>query len=113
MAGVLRLVPDVFREFFLLEKAQRAASSRSADQETRLRDFITAADARLAAAESLTGGDQVPAALILYRDGIIFTIRALLASRGRDSSDPTPDGAFRGLSALLEAGEVPGAPAGF
>jgi hypothetical protein len=32
MAGVLRLVPNVFREFFLLEKAEREASSRSADQ---------------------------------------------------------------------------------
>ena len=113
MAGVLRLVPDFFREFFLQEKAQRAVSSRSADQETRIRDYVTAADARLAAAESLTGGDQVPAALILYRDGIVFTIRALLESRGKDSAVPTTDGAFGALGSLIEAGDVPAAPDGF
>jgi hypothetical protein len=67
----------------------------------------------LAAAESLTGGDQVPAALILYREGIIFTIRALLESRGRDTSEPTAEGAFRSLAALMEAGEMTAAPAGF
>jgi len=113
MAGALRSVPDAFREFFLLEKAQRRASSRSADQETRIRDFVAAADARLAAAESLTGADQVPAALILYRDGILFTIRALLEARGRDNNDPTVEGAFRSLTALIEAGDVPAAPADF
>jgi len=110
---MLRFVPDVFREFFLLEKAQREASSRSADQESRIRDFVTAADARLTAAESLTGGDQVPAALTLYRDGIIFTIRALLESHRRDSSEQTAEGAFRGLAALIEAGGVQSPPAGF
>jgi hypothetical protein len=110
MAGVLRLVPDAFREFFLLEKAQREVASRSTDQETRIRYLVTAGDARLAAAESLTGGDQVPAALILYRDGIIFTIWALLESRGRDGNEPTAEGAFRSLDKLIEAGEVEGAP---
>src|SRR5690349_19461298 len=113
MAAVLRLVPDSFREFFLLERAQREVSSRSADQETRIREFLTAADARLAAAESLTGADQVPAALILYRDGVIFAIRALLEARGRDSSEQTAEGAMRTLAAMIEAGEVPAAPPGF
>jgi hypothetical protein len=113
MAGVLRLVPDVFREFFFLEKAQREVSSRSADQQTRIRDFLTAADARMAAAEALTGGDQVPAALILYREGIVFTIRAVLESRGRDSAETTADAAFRGLAALIDAGEAPPPPDGF
>jgi hypothetical protein len=113
MAGVLRLVPDVFREFFLLEKAQREVSSRSAEQETKIRDFIAAADARLAAAESLTGGDQVPAALILYRDGILFTIRAILVSRGRDGTDTTAAGLFSSFAALMEAGDVPRAPDDF
>jgi hypothetical protein len=113
MAGVLRLVPGVFREFFLLEKAQREASSRSADQEAKIRDFVTAADARLVAAESLTGGDQVPAALTLYRDGIVFTIRALLESRRRDSSERTAEGAFRSLAELIDAGEIPSPPPRF
>lgn len=74
---------------------------------------MTAADARSAAAESLTGSDQVPAALILYRDGILFTIRALLESRGRDSTEQTIEGAIRGLTALIEAGQVPVPPDGF
>jgi hypothetical protein len=113
MAGALRLVPNAFREFFLLEKAQREVSSRSAHQETKIRDFVTAADARLAAAESLTGGDQVPAALILYRDGILLTIWALLESHGRESNEPTVEGAFRSLAALIEAGEVPPGPESF
>ena len=113
MAGALRLIPDVFREFFLLEKAQREAASRSADQETRIRDFVAAADARLMAAESLTGQDQVPAALILYRDGIIFALRALFESRGRSSNEQTADGAFRSLQSMIDAGEVPRPPDGF
>ena len=113
MAGALRFVPDVFREFFLLEKAQREASSRSVDQEAAIRDFVTAADARLAAAESLTGGDQVPAALILFREGIVFTIRALLAAHQRAAGDQTVDGVFRNFAELMQAGEVPAAPEGF
>jgi hypothetical protein len=113
MAGALRLVPNVFREFFLLENAQRELGSRSAHQETKIRDFVSAADARLAAAESLTGGDQVPAALILYRDGILFTIWALLEAHRRESHEPTLEGAFRSLDALVEAGELRAGPDSF
>jgi hypothetical protein len=113
MAGVLRLFPDIFREFFLLEKAQREAASRSSDQQSRMRDLVTAADARLAAAESLTGGDQVPAALILYREGITFAMRAILESRGHQSDEPTIEGVFRSFAALIESGEVPAPPDGF
>jgi hypothetical protein len=110
MAGVLRFVPEGFREFLLLERAEREASSRSVDQEAKIRDFVAAADARLTAAESLTGGDQVAATLTLYRDGIIFTIRALLESRRRDSSEHTAEGAFRALATLIQAGEVQSPP---
>jgi hypothetical protein len=113
MAGALKLFPGAFREFFLQEEAQRAVSSRTADQRALIRNFVTAADARLAAAESLTGGDQVPAALILYREGIICTVRALLESRGRDSSASSVDDALSSLVAMIDAGEVPPAPEGF
>jgi len=112
-AGAKTRIPDAFREFLLLEQAQRSAQTRSADQEARIRDFLTAADSRLAAAEVLTGGDQVPAALTLYREAIVLTIGALLADRGLESSEPTAENAFERLATLLDAGEIPPAPSEF
>ena len=113
MAGALRLIRDDFREFFLQEKAEREASSRSANREVRIRDFIDAADARLEAAAALHARDQLPVGLALYRLGILFAIRALLEARGRDGAQRTDAQVVDGLAELIEARQVPVPPAGF
>jgi len=110
LAGVLRSFGQSLREYALQEKAERAVSSRSAEQQARIRAFVRAGDVRLAATESLAGERQVPAALVLYREGIVFIIRALLEARGKESSDQPAAEAFRSLALLVESGELPEAP---
>jgi hypothetical protein len=113
LAGVLKVARERLREYFLLERAEREVSSRSENQRAKIRDFVTAGDARLAAAAALIGENHVPAAMILYREGIVFIIRALLEARGKESSEQSPEYAFRSLAPLVESGELPEAPAGF
>jgi hypothetical protein len=100
------------REYFSLEKAEREASSRSAAQQAKIRGFVAAGEVRLAAAESLRRTHEVPAALVLYREGIVLVVRAVLEARGKESSEPAEQ-VFQGLARLVEAGELPLAPDGF
>jgi hypothetical protein len=113
LAALLSVVREGLREYFLLERAEREVSARSADQQAKIRNFVAAGDARLAAAAALSGGEHVPAALVLYRDGIVFVVRALLEARGRESSEQTAEDAFRSLAPLVESGDLPPKPDGF
>jgi hypothetical protein len=113
LAGVLKVAREGLREYFLLERAEREVASRSENQRAKIRDFVTAGDARLAAAAALVGENHLPAALILYREGLVLIVRALLEARGKGSSEQSPEEAFRSLATLVESGELPAAPDGF
>jgi hypothetical protein len=113
LAGVVKVARELLREYFLLDRAEREVSSRSADQQAKIRDFTRAGDARLAAAAALTGDDHMPAALVLYREGIVFVIRAVLEARGKEPFEQTAEDAFRSLAPLVESGELAGAPDGY
>jgi hypothetical protein len=103
-------VVDRLREAFLLQRAQRTVESRSADRQSKIRELADAVDVRLAVVDSLTAGDQIPAALVLLRDAAILAIRAVLESRGIDADEQTAEGAFRRLTPLVESGDLPAPP---
>jgi len=110
VAGVKKLIPDVFREIFLLERAQKAVEGRSLDQQARIGELVTAVDSRLAVVESLTAGDQIPPALVLLRDAAVLAIRAVLESRGIETTTETAESAFRKIAPLIDSGELPSPP---
>jgi hypothetical protein len=110
VAAVKKLIPDAFREVFLLERAQQAVEGRSFDQQAKIRELTHAVDSRLAIAESLTAADQVPAALIILRDAAFLAIRAVLESRGIDTTGETAESAFQKIAPLVESGELSSPP---
>jgi hypothetical protein len=110
VAAVKKLIPDAFREVFLLKRAQRAVEGRSADQQVKIRELANAFDSRLAVVESLTAGDQVPPALVLLRDAAVLAIRAVLESRGIESTAEAAESAFQKIAPLIESGELPSPP---
>jgi hypothetical protein len=110
VATVRRLLPDAFRELFLLKRAQQAVEGRSPDRQAKIRELADAVDARLAVVDSLTAGDQVAPALVLLRDAAILAVRAVLEARELETAEETAEGAFRKLAPLIESGELPAPP---
>jgi hypothetical protein len=112
-AGLRKIIPNAFREVLLLEQAQHGAERRTPEQQSKIRELTDAVETRLQAADAITGWDQLPAALVLLRDGTVLAIWAVLESRGIDYSDSSLEGAYRELGSLVDNKTLPPPPAGF
>src|SRR5690349_21158548 len=91
------------REYFLLEDAQLRASKQNEADRTTIRAYYDAAQKRLSVARDLRGPTEVPAALSLYREGGLFLVLAVIASKstGADVAKLGPESAIRELDQVL------------
>src|SRR5258708_38822101 len=78
-------------DLFTLKDAERRAAAGPPHQAERMRELISAADDRAAAAGGLVDG-HVASALVLYREAALLYMAARLA---RDAAAPRAGGALR------------------
>jgi hypothetical protein len=77
-----RDVVEGLHEALLLDKAQKLVDERAPDVHRRIRQLVTAVDARISAADALAAGEQLTAALVVLRDAAKLAAQALLESKG-------------------------------
>jgi hypothetical protein len=75
---------NVVRDTFLLERAERIASSYPASEQNHMRELFSIGVQRLSAAADLSDNHPV-AAPILYREAAVAFIGSILASRGEST----------------------------
>jgi F5/8 type C domain len=111
--GASKLIPGPLREVLLLERALEAATARSPDEASQIRELATAVDARLAAAESLAAGDQLAPALVILRDAARLSAKAVLTMSGSSVTTAGAEDNLARVAELAKAGHLPAPPEGF
>jgi hypothetical protein len=98
-----------FREFFLLERAERSARSLSETQSRAMRAYYDAGMRRLRVAQDLRGPEEVQTSLSLYRQGTLLLAQAALLARDEHADVASLDvaTALAQVSAALPPSDVP------
>lgn len=102
--AVLSRAGGEIREFFLLERAQRAHSTLTDSQQKSIELYCSAAVRRCSVARRLVDSDERHVALSLYSSAALLLTIAFLISRdaGIDVEALTPDKAFEKFDRVLE-----------
>lgn len=102
------LFNELFRERFLLRRAERLAKSYSEPQRARVRELERAARARASVAASLRSAAETGPAFTLLREAVTLAVAAALVGAGRRAPETevlAPSEAWRELAGLRKERE--------